>query len=141
MKLTGAKTLLTIALLLVIPSAASAVDFGVYGAFYDTDELDEASASGLLSPSRSVRTSTLTSPCPTSKTSRTISRIEKIAPDLGLNQFQTEEMQRTWIARSEMDAERGRLWEAGEIDSQQAFIGTHRLNDLKRIVIGLTLSC
>ena len=37
-----------------------------------------------------------------------------------LTQFQTEEMQRTWIARSEMDAELGRLWEAGEIDSQQA---------------------
>jgi hypothetical protein len=47
-------------------------------------------------------------------------RIEKIAPDLGLNQFQTEEMQRTWIARSEMDAELGRLWEAGEINSEQA---------------------
>ena len=47
-------------------------------------------------------------------------RIEKIAPELGLTQFQTEEMQRTWIARSEMDAELGRLWEAGEIDSQQA---------------------
>ena len=47
-------------------------------------------------------------------------RIEKIAPELGLTQFQTEEMQRTWIARSEMDAELGRLWQAGEIDSQQA---------------------
>ena len=48
------------------------------------------------------------------------STIEKFAPDLGLTQFQTEEMGRTWIAKAEMDDELGRLWEAGEINAEQA---------------------
>lgn len=48
------------------------------------------------------------------------SRIEKIAPELGLTQYQADEMQLTWRARAEMDAELARLWQAGEIDSQQA---------------------
>ena len=46
--------------------------------------------------------------------------IEKFAPDLGLTQFQTEEMGRTWIAKAAMDDELGRLWEAGEIDHEAA---------------------
>ena len=46
--------------------------------------------------------------------------IEKFAPDLGLTQFQTEEMGRTWIAKAAMDDELGRLWEAGEIDREAA---------------------
>ena len=45
--------------------------------------------------------------------------IEKFAPDLGLTQFQTEEMGRTWIAKAAMDDELGRLWEAGEIPREE----------------------
>ena len=45
--------------------------------------------------------------------------IEKFAPDLGLTQIQTEEMGRTWIAKSAMDDELGRLWEAGEIPREE----------------------
>ncbi len=45
--------------------------------------------------------------------------IEKFAPDLGLTQFQTEEMGRTWIAKAAMDDELGRLWEAGEMPREE----------------------
>ena len=45
--------------------------------------------------------------------------IEKFAPDLGLTQFQTEEMGRTWIAKAAMDDELGRLWETGEIPREE----------------------
>ena len=45
--------------------------------------------------------------------------IEKFAPDLGLTQFQTEEMGRTWIAKAAMDDELGRLWEAGEVPREE----------------------
>ena len=48
------------------------------------------------------------------------SRIEKIVPELGLTQYQVDEMELTWRARAEMDAGLARLWQAGEIDSQQA---------------------
>jgi hypothetical protein len=47
------------------------------------------------------------------------SMIEKFAPDLGLTQFQTEEMGRTWIAKAAMDDELGRLWEAGEVPREE----------------------
>lgn len=39
--------------------------------------------------------------------------IAKIAPDLGLTQYQMDEMNRSWIAKSEADAELGRLWNEG----------------------------
>jgi hypothetical protein len=41
------------------------------------------------------------------------STIAKIAPDLGLTQYQMDEMNRSWIAKSEADAELGRLWNEG----------------------------
>jgi hypothetical protein len=39
--------------------------------------------------------------------------IAKIAPDLGLTQYQMDEMNHSWIAKSEADAELGRLWNEG----------------------------
>ena len=77
--------------------------------------------------------------------------IEKFAPDLGLTQFQTEEMGRTWIAKAAMDDELGRLWEAGEIDREaagvikaaneeqhqanlQGFLSTQQLEDYTNMV-------
>ncbi len=42
------------------------------------------------------------------------STIQKIAPELDLNQFQIEEMQRTWTAKSDADAELTRLWKSGD---------------------------
>ena len=50
------------------------------------------------------------------------STIEKAAPELGLTQFQTEEMNRTWIAKAEADAELGRIWESGS-ETDRANIG------------------
>ena len=77
--------------------------------------------------------------------------IEKFAPDLGLTQFQTDEMGRTWIAKAAMDDELGRLWEAGEIDREaagvikaaneeqhqanlQGFLSTQQLEDYTNMV-------
>ena len=51
------------------------------------------------------------------------STIEKAAPELGLTQFQTEEMNRTWIAKAEADAELGRIWESGS-ETDRANIGS-----------------
>ena len=48
--------------------------------------------------------------------------IEKYAPELGLTQFQTDEMNRTWIAKAEADAELGRIWESGS-EADRANIG------------------
>ena len=50
------------------------------------------------------------------------STIAKAAPELGLTQFQTEEMNRTWIAKAEADAELGRIWESGS-ETDRANIG------------------
>lgn len=49
--------------------------------------------------------------------------IEKYAPELGLTQFQTDEMNRTWIAKAEADAELGRIWESGN-EADRANIGS-----------------
>ena len=48
--------------------------------------------------------------------------IDKYSSDLGLTQFQTEEMNRTWIAKAEADAELGRIWESGS-EADRANIG------------------
>ena len=48
--------------------------------------------------------------------------IDKYSSDLGLTQFQTEEMNRTWIAKAEADAELGRIWESGT-ETDRANIG------------------
>ena len=48
--------------------------------------------------------------------------IGKAAPELGLTQFQTDEMNRTWIAKAEADAELGRIWESGN-EADRANIG------------------
>ncbi|MDE0891489.1 MAG: hypothetical protein OSB14_04835 [Planctomycetota bacterium] len=50
------------------------------------------------------------------------STIENAAPELGLTQFQTDEMNRTWIAKAEADAELGRIWESGN-EADRANIG------------------
>lgn len=52
------------------------------------------------------------------------STIAKIAPDLGLTQYQMDEMNRTWVAKSEADAELGRLWNEG--------IDRENIGELKR---------
>jgi len=52
------------------------------------------------------------------------STIAKIAPDLGLTQYQMDEMNRTWVAKSEGDAELGRLWNEG--------IDRENIGELKR---------
>ena len=48
--------------------------------------------------------------------------IDKYSADLGLTQFQSEEMNRTWIAKAEADAELGRIWESGS-ETDRANIG------------------
>ena len=48
--------------------------------------------------------------------------IGKAAPELGLTQFQTDEMNHTWIAKAEADAELGRIWESGN-EADRANIG------------------
>lgn len=48
--------------------------------------------------------------------------IDKYSADLGLTQFQSEEMNRTWIAKAEADAELGRIWESGS-EADRANIG------------------
>jgi hypothetical protein len=48
--------------------------------------------------------------------------IAKSAEELGLTQFQTEEMNRTWIANAEAEAELGRIWQFGS-EAERANIG------------------
>jgi hypothetical protein len=48
--------------------------------------------------------------------------IDRYSSDLGLTQFQSEEMNRTWIAKAEADAELGRIWESGS-ETDRANIG------------------
>ncbi|MCP5023556.1 MAG: hypothetical protein GY930_17530 [bacterium] len=45
--------------------------------------------------------------------------IAKLAPDLGLSQQQTREMETAWLAKAELDAELSRLWKSGEMGREE----------------------
>ncbi len=45
--------------------------------------------------------------------------VAKMAPELGLTQLQTQEMERTWREKAERDAELGQLWKSGEMGREE----------------------
>jgi cell division protein FtsB len=57
--------------------------------------------------------------------------IAKSAEELGLTQFQTEEMNRTWIANAEAEAELGRIWQSGS-EAERANIGVLKNENRER---------
>ncbi len=45
--------------------------------------------------------------------------VAKLAPELGLTQLQTQEMESAWLAKAELDAELSRLWKSGEMGGEE----------------------
>ena len=53
--------------------------------------------------------------------------VEKVAPELGLNEYQTRAMRNAWVAKADADAELGRLWTSGE--NRESIGEIKRLNE------------